>query len=50
MRINWRWIARRFRHVGRCPHEWTTGDRVGHKACGRCGVWRWFPIVKAGKQ
>jgi hypothetical protein len=46
--INWKWIAYRFRQIRRCSHEWTTGDRVGHQACGRCGVWRWFPVVNRG--
>jgi hypothetical protein len=43
-RLNLGWI--RWRIGSRCDHEWTTGDRRGHRACGKCGVWRWYPVTR----
>lgn len=34
------WLTLRIRHTLTCREPWTDGDRVGHKACSRCGVWR----------
>lgn len=43
MRINWGWIGYRWK-MRECRHRWDTGDRKGHAACSKCGVWRWYPV------
>lgn len=34
------WFKLRLRHAVLCRGPWMEGDRRGHKACSRCGVWR----------
>jgi hypothetical protein len=46
VRINIRWIKHRL--TTRCRHEWIVGStKTGHKACAKCGTWRWFPIIRS---
>lgn len=45
-RVNWPWIKARL-GAWRCRHVWMIGSRVdGKKACRKCGVWHWFPVIK----
>lgn len=44
--MNWTWLRFRLAQTFRCRHQWTPGDQRGHTACGKCGVWRWFPRVR----
>lgn len=43
-RLNTRWVKARLA-FWRCRHVWFDGDKHGAKACRRCGVWRWFPLM-----
>lgn len=47
-RVNWRWLRHRA-VFWKCRHTWFVGDRAtGAKACRKCGVWRWWPVITRG--